>query len=48
VGPRAFVVEPKSPERRAEVAALLSNLGFQVVPDEKDDFAGLLSVSHPG
>jgi hypothetical protein len=48
VGPHALVVEPKSPERRAEVAVLLSNLGFQVIPNENDDFAGLLSVSHPG
>jgi hypothetical protein len=34
-GPRALVVEAKSPDRSKEIATLLVKLGFQVVPDER-------------
>jgi hypothetical protein len=46
-GPQGLVVEAKSPERRGEIAALLANLGFQVVADENDEYAGLLELRHP-
>jgi hypothetical protein len=46
-GPHALVVEAKSPERAAEISAQLANLGFQPVPDPKDDHAGILTLSHP-
>jgi hypothetical protein len=45
-GPRSLVVEAKSFERRAQIAALLANLGFQVIPEENDEYAGLLTLSH--
>lgn len=42
-----MVVESKSPERAAEVAAQLANLGFQAVPDEDGANIGTLTLSHP-
>lgn len=47
-GPNALIVEAKSPERAAEISAQLANLGFRPVPDPDDDYAGLLTLSHPG
>jgi len=46
-GPRGLVVEAKSPERAAEIGAQLANLGFQAIADEADEYAGLLTLSHP-
>jgi len=46
-GPHALVVEAKSPERAAEISAQLADLGFQTVPDSDDDYAGILTLSHP-
>jgi len=46
-GPHALMVEAKSPERAREIAAQLTNLGFQAVPDADDDYAGILTLSHP-
>jgi hypothetical protein len=46
-GPHALVVESKSPEHAAEIAAQLANLGFQAVPDSEDADAGILTLSHP-
>lgn len=45
-GPLGLVVEVKSPERRAQITALLANLGFQVLPDQNDEYAGLLELVH--
>ena len=44
-GPNLLVVEAKSQERADEIASQLGQLGFQVVPDEGDAEAGLLSLS---
>ena len=46
-GPHALVVEANSPECAAEISAQLANLGFQPVPDPDDDYAGILTLSHP-
>ena len=46
-GPRALVVESKSPERAAEISAQLASLGFQPVADPDDSYAGILTLSHP-
>lgn len=46
-GPHALMVEAKSTARAAEISALLANLGFQPVPDPDDDYAGILTLSHP-
>ena len=46
-GPHALMVEAKGPERAAEIAAQLANLGFQPVPDPEDGYAGILTLSHP-
>ena len=46
-GPHALMVEAKSPERAAEISAQLADLGFQPVPDPDDDYAGILTLSHP-
>ena len=46
-GPHALVVEAKSPERAAEISAQLADLGFQPIPDPGDDYAGILTLSHP-
>ena len=46
-GPNALVVEAKSAERAAEIAAQLSNLDFQATQDADDAYAGLLTLSHP-
>jgi len=46
-GPHALIVEAKSPERAAEISAQLANLGFQLVHDPDDDYAGILTLSHP-
>ena len=47
-GPNTLVVEAKSPERAAQIAAQLANLGFRAIQDEADACAGLLTLSHPG
>jgi len=44
-GPHALVVEAKTPERAEEITAQLASLGFQVVQDENDAYAGLLTFS---
>ena len=46
-GPHTLVVEAKSPERAAEISSQLADLGFQPVPDPDDDYAGILTLSHP-
>jgi hypothetical protein len=46
-GPHALVVKATSPGLAAEIAAQLANLGFQPVPDPEDDYAGILTLSHP-
>jgi hypothetical protein len=45
-GPRAVVVEAKSPERAEEISTQLANFGFKAVPNEDDAYAGLLTLSH--
>jgi len=47
-GPQALVVEAKSPERAAEISAQLGELGFLPVRDPDDDYAGILTLAHPG
>jgi hypothetical protein len=44
-GPDMLVVEAKSPVRAKEIAAQLASLGFKVVEDENDAYAGMLSLS---
>jgi len=46
-GRHALTVEAESPERAAEISAQLANLGFQPVPDPADDYACILTLSHP-
>lgn len=46
-GRHALMVEAKSPACAAEISAQLANLGFQPVPDPDDDYAGILTLSHP-
>jgi hypothetical protein len=46
-GPHALLVEAKSPERAIEISAQLADLGFQPVPDPGDEYAGILTLSHP-
>ena len=46
-GPHALIVEAKSPEHAAEISAQLANLGFQLVHDPDDVYAGILTLSHP-
>ena len=46
-GPHALVVEAKSLERSAEISAQLAGLGFQPLTDPDDDYAGILTLSHP-
>jgi len=43
-GPDALVVEAKSPEHREEVARQLQPLGFELVEDEDDAYAGMLTL----
>jgi hypothetical protein len=45
-GPHALVVEAKSPERSAEIARQLASLGFKVMEDANDAYAGLLTLSN--
>jgi hypothetical protein len=48
-GPDLLTVEAKSAARAQEIAGQLAQLGFQVVPNEDDAFAGMLSLSpNPG
>ncbi|HYL62073.1 MAG TPA: hypothetical protein VE077_05575 [Candidatus Methylomirabilis sp.] len=44
-GPNMLTVEAKSPSRATEIANQLGQLGFKVVKDEDDEYAGLLSLS---
>ena len=44
-GPNTLVVEAKSQERAKEIASQLGRLGFKVVEDEGDAYAGMLSLS---
>jgi len=44
-GPELLTVEAKSPERAHEVASQLSQLGFRVVKNDDDAYAGLLDLS---
>ena len=46
-GPHVLMVEAKSPERAAEISAQLVNLGFRPAPDPGDDYAGILTLTHP-
>jgi hypothetical protein len=44
-GPDTVFVEAKSPDRAKEIASQLTQLGFTVVKDEGDAYAGMLSLS---
>jgi hypothetical protein len=44
-GPDVLTVEAKSPDRAAEIARQLSQLGFKPLPNEDDDYAGILDLS---
>jgi phage replication-related protein YjqB (UPF0714/DUF867 family) len=44
-GPNTLVVGAKSQERAKEIASQLGQLGFKVVEDEGDAYAGMLSLS---
>jgi diketogulonate reductase-like aldo/keto reductase len=44
-GPNMLTVEARSPEKAKEIAHQLGQLGFQVVEDEADAAAGMLSLS---
>jgi hypothetical protein len=44
-GPDMLTVEAKSPTRATEIANQLGQLGFKVVKNEDDEYAGLLSLS---
>jgi hypothetical protein len=46
-GLHALMVEGQSPERAAEISAQLADLGFRPVLDPDDDYAGILTLSHP-
>jgi len=47
-GPDMLTVEAKSPDRAKEIAAQLGPLGFRVVENEDNAYAGLLDLSlHP-
>ena len=44
-GPDVLTVEAKSPDRAAEIARQLSQLGFKPMPNEDDAYAGMLDLS---
>jgi hypothetical protein len=44
-GPDLLSVEAKSPDRAKEIASQLGNLGFKVVENEDNDYAGILDLS---
>ena len=44
-GPDLLTVEAKSPERAKEITAQLGRLGFKVIEDEDDEYAGMLNLS---
>jgi hypothetical protein len=44
-GPDMLTVEAKSPTRAQEIAAQLGHLGFKVIENEDDAYAGMLSLS---
>jgi hypothetical protein len=44
-GPDALVVEAKSPERAKEIGSQLAQIGFAVVEDKDDPYAGILTLS---
>ena len=44
-GPDMLTVEAKSPDRASEIANQLGQLGFKVVKNEDDEYAGLLNLS---
>ncbi len=44
-GPDLLTVEAKSTERAKEIVSKLGQLGFKVVEDEDDSYAGMLSLS---
>jgi hypothetical protein len=43
-GPEALVVEAKSPERAKEIGSQLAQLGFAVLEDKDDAYAGILTL----
>ncbi len=45
-GPDMLTVEAKSPERAQQIASQFGQLGFKVIQDEDDAYAGLLSLSN--
>ena len=44
-GSNMLTVEAKSPDRATEIASQLGQLGFKVVRNEDDEYAGLLNLS---
>jgi hypothetical protein len=44
-GPDTVVVEANSQDRAKEIASQLGQLGFKVVEDENDAYAGMLTLS---
>ena len=44
-GPDTLVVEAKSPEIASQTSNQLRQLGFKVVEDEADSYAGMLTLS---
>ena len=44
-GPKSLVVVAKTPEKSAEIAALLASFGFKPQEDPNDAYAGLLTLS---
>lgn len=44
-GPETLVVEAKSPELATQISHQLGQLGFKVVEDEADSYAGILTLS---
>jgi len=44
-GPNGLLVEAKSPERAKEIASQLGQLGFKVIENEDNDYAGILELS---
>src|SRR5215831_1616483 len=47
-GPQTIIVKAQSPETSSQIAAQLANLGFKVVTDDGDAYAGILTLSREG
>jgi hypothetical protein len=46
-GLHALTVQAESSERAVEISSQLASLGFQAVADPADEYAGILTLSHP-